>query len=475
MLRLWKYGLVFSAGLILLIAVYLALPARGVFEPSAFQPAELPPWEGPLEPNSLLQSADVIGLDQLQGPEELAVGPDGWFYTGTGDGFIKRFDLDGNVEIYAETGGRPAGVDFDTDGNLYVAVGYRGLMRVSPSGEVTLIADRIDGIDLNFVDGLRVGHDGMVYFTRASAKYTMHDWLYDFLESSPNGMLLRHDPETGNTDILSDNMYFPNGVVLSPDGDYLLINETSRFRIMRYWLEGPRAGSLDVFADNLPRLPDGLALDPSSNELYVALSSRRSDQIDGLISQPGFVRNAFLRIPPFLFGELQRYAIFVVMSPEGEIIRSYHDPDGPEADDALTIKLDHPMGARQVSLIQLKRTRATETAETNYSGSSQILGLGKTPAQWVEVMAGMGIDISERTLRERANETGAFYRLGRTMLITPAQIDTIFEGGQSFRSKFTRGAVSTGPRGGLNITVGQSPAPTGEAIRHLQKRSHGTG
>ena len=57
---------------------------------------------------------------------------------------------------------------------------------------------------------------------------------------------------------------------------------------------------------------------------------------------------------------------------------------------------------------------------------SQILGLGKTPAQWVEVMAGMGIDISERTLRERANETGAFYRLGRTMLITPAQIDKIF-------------------------------------------------
>ena len=59
-------------------------------------------------------------------------------------------------------------------------------------------------------------------------------------------------------------------------------------------------------------------------------------------------------------------------------------------------------------------------AETNYSDSSQILGLGKTPAQWVEIMAGMGIDVSERALRERANETGAFYRLGRTMLITPA-------------------------------------------------------
>lgn len=50
--------------------------------------------------------------------------------------------------------------------------------------------------------------------------------------------------------------------------------------------------------------------------------------------------------------------------------------------------------------------------ETNYSDSSQILGLGKTLGQWVQVMANMGIDISERTLRERANETGAYYRLG---------------------------------------------------------------
>ncbi len=67
------------------------------------------------------------------------------------------------------------------------------------------------------------------------------------------------------------------------------------------------------------------------------------------------------------------------------------------------------------------------------------------------------------------------YALIGEVLITPAQIDTIFEVGQSRRSKFTRGTVSTGRRGGLNTTVGYSPAQTGEALRHLQKRAHGTG
>lgn len=114
-------------------------------------------------------------------------------------------------------------------------------------------------------------------------------------------------------------------------------------------------------------------------------------------------------------------------------------------------------------------------AETDKSDSSQILGLGKKPSEWVELMADMGIDISERTLRERANETGAFYRLGRTMLITPTQIDKIFEGGQACRSKSTRGVASSGLKAGSSTTAGQSQAHTGEALRHLQKRAHGTG
>jgi hypothetical protein len=62
---------------------------------------------------------------------------------------------------------------------------------------------------------------------------------------------------------------------------------------------------------------------------------------------------------------------------------------------------------------------------TEHAEQSQILTIGKTPAQWVEIMATHAIEISERTLREKANDTGAFFRLGRTMLITPAQIDTI--------------------------------------------------
>ncbi len=46
-------------------------------------------------------------------------------------------------------------------------------------------------------------------------------------------------------------------------------------------------------------------------------------------------------------------------------------------------------------------------AEINKTDSSQILGLGKTPAQWVEIMAEREIEISERTLRRMESGDGA--------------------------------------------------------------------
>jgi hypothetical protein len=114
-------------------------------------------------------------------------------------------------------------------------------------------------------------------------------------------------------------------------------------------------------------------------------------------------------------------------------------------------------------------------AETELSEESQILRLGKTPTQWIKAMARLGINIAERTLRKRANATGAFHRLGRTMLITPAQIDTIFEGVPSCHSKSIKGGTISGRRGGSNTMVGQSQVHTGAALEHLQKQAHRTG
>ncbi len=106
---------------------------------------------------------------------------------------------------------------------------------------------------------------------------------------------------------------------------------------------------------------------------------------------------------------------------------------------------------------------------------SVILDSGKRPGEWVEVLAERGYEVSERTLREKANRLGACYKLGREMIITPEQLDTIFMEGQPCRSKHTAGAIPIGSGAELSSTGPRSPNTTGKALEQLRKRAHGTG
>jgi len=72
----------------------------------------------------------------------LAWGPDDMLYmtgpTVTSFDSVRRIDRDGNETTFYRGLGRPQGLAFDTDGNLYVAAtlrGRRGIVRISPGGE----------------------------------------------------------------------------------------------------------------------------------------------------------------------------------------------------------------------------------------------------------------------------------------------------------------------------------------------------
>jgi sugar lactone lactonase YvrE len=51
--------------------------------------------------------------------------------------------------------------------------------------------------------------------------------------------LLRYTKQ-GGTELLLDKIHFANGVTLAHDESYVLVCETPRARILRYWLKGPK-------------------------------------------------------------------------------------------------------------------------------------------------------------------------------------------------------------------------------------------
>ncbi|MES2819695.1 MAG: SMP-30/gluconolactonase/LRE family protein [Pseudomonadota bacterium] len=312
---------------ILLAAVALFL----VFTPSPIDPLAwtappAPAMTGVLEPNDSLMKAELLARGQLQGPEDTAVDAQGRVYAGLHDGRIVRLEADGGIETFAETHGRPLGLDFDAKGDLIVADAYKGLLAIDPKGSIKVLSSEAAGVPFAFTDDLEIARDGRIYFSDASQRFEQPDYLLDLLEARPHGRLLRYDPATGETEVLLDKLYFANGVALSAEQDFVLVNETYRYRITRYWLTGEKAGSHEVFIDNLPGLPDNLQGD-GAGTFWVALPSPRKADIDFLHRHP-WLKTQLAKLPRALWPKPEAYGLVIALNEQGQIVRSLHDTSG---------------------------------------------------------------------------------------------------------------------------------------------------
>jgi len=295
-------------------------------DPASFRPEKAPALVGPYAPNERLAAAERLGGGQLQGPEEIAIDAEGFVYTGTADGTIKKISRQGEVTTFANTGGHPLGLDFDADGNLLVAEPYSGLLLVNPQGEVTTLVTEFEGEKLGLLDDVKVARDGWVYFTEASRKYPLDKFQLDFLEARANGRLLRYDPNTGTTELVLDQLYFANGLAFSADQDFIVVAETSRYRLTRYWLAGPRAGEREIFLDNLPGLPDTISSN-GQGTIWVAYYSIRDRLIDGLQPYP-WIKGLLAKLPTELLPKPKSYSLVVAYDENGQVLQSLHDTDG---------------------------------------------------------------------------------------------------------------------------------------------------
>jgi sugar lactone lactonase YvrE len=311
----------------------LAAMAAGVLilipnpiDPLAWEAPAAPPMNGVMQANDTLLQAELIGQGQLQGPEDTAVDAEGRVYAGLHDGRIVRIGADGMLEEFADTQGRPLGMDFDAAGNLIVADAHKGLLRLDRRGGIQVLAREAGGVPFRFTDDLDIASDGRIYFSDASSRFTQPEYMLDLLEARPHGRLLRHDPATGNTEVLLDDLYFANGVALSAREDFVLVNETYRYRILRYWLKGDKAGTREVFIDNLPGLPDNLQGDRAGT-FWVALPSPRKASVDRLHRLP-WVKAQVAKLPRPLLPKPIPYGLAIALDEQGKILRSLHDSSG---------------------------------------------------------------------------------------------------------------------------------------------------
>lgn len=320
-MKLLKY----IALLLLLLVFYFTFKSTPI-DPIAYTPPVPIPMEGILAPNTLLSSAEILAEGKVNGPEAIAIDKAGVIYTGTADGNITRVFPDGRVEPFINTGGRPLGMKFDSSGNLIVCDSWKGLLSISKDGKVTTLTNSADNIPFAFTDDLDIASDGAIYFTDASSKFHQPEYLYDLLESKPHGRFLKYDPRTKETNVLLNGLYFPNGVALSQREDFVLINETYRYRITRFYLKGDKKGTSDIFFENAPGFPDNI----TSNRrgvFYVAFFTVRNPLLDSIQPHPHLTK-FISKLPKFFWPRPKPYGFVMSLDENGNILASYQEPKG---------------------------------------------------------------------------------------------------------------------------------------------------
>ena len=305
-------------GTILLLAVAIdvrwlknraKLLARSYVSPTYFA---LPPLQqvsrAPTSPyaiNDILSVAEPIGVGEVDGPEDVILDEAGNLYCGSRDGDIIRFLAPDHKrrEVYAHIGGSTLGLAFDRQGSLLVCVGGMGLYKVTRAREVIKLSDEttrswwsiVDDSRMRLADDLDIAPDGRVFFSEATIRYEMHDWIIDALEGRGNGRIICYDPRDGSSKTVISGRQFPNGICMVPDGQSFLFAETWGCRVSRYYFDGPKTGQVEAVIPDLPGYPDNINR-ASDGNFWCGIIGMRAPAFDLAQKMPKFRRHMVAQI-----------------------------------------------------------------------------------------------------------------------------------------------------------------------------------
>jgi gluconolactonase len=193
----------------------------------------------------------AAGLDHA---ECLAFDRNGWLWSGGEAGQIYRISPEGSVDTITTMGGFCGGVAWTPDdAELFVCNPHHGIVRVERGGRWSVFAQNAGTHKLvcpNYGVFDREGN----YFVTDSGNWAKR-----------NGYLMRFGCDAKG-EILAGPFGYANGLAMTAGEEHLYMAESDTDSVYRIEIATGRA---EVFAHDVGRLPDGLALD-AGGDLYTS-------------------------------------------------------------------------------------------------------------------------------------------------------------------------------------------------------------
>ena len=177
---------------------------------------------------------------------------------------VKSVSLAGDLRTEFEIDDQPSGLGWAPDGSmLIVSMTKRQVLRRTADGKIALHADlshiatyHCNDMVLDAAGGAYVGNFGFNLDAEIEAR-----GVPDVLANHATAKLAYVAPD-GQTRVAAEDMHFPNGPVITPDGKTLILGETLAACLTAFDIgAGGDLSNRRVWASTAPAVPDGICLD----------------------------------------------------------------------------------------------------------------------------------------------------------------------------------------------------------------------
>lgn len=327
-IKLLNYGMA-----ALIFSIFLTSCA---IKPTAWTPSAKPKFEGKLALNEKLTNATKIHLLGYYGAEEFAIDRNNDIYCGVhkgpddfSSGAILKIKPDDTIEEFLATDNWVTGMQFDENGDLIALLNDVGLVKINADKSIdTLMTETPEGAPIRMGTGLKIAKNGLIYFVNMSSthKTSMKYINKLILEMKPTGGVYSYNPKTKKSQTISQGNYFGNGLEISTNQDFILVSETSRYRIVKYWIAGEKKGTSEVFMDNLAGFPNNISRS-ETGDFWIGFTTKRNDQLDKIHPKVGMKKIVY-GLPSFVQPKPEKFGMVIKISEEGELLQSLFDSHG---------------------------------------------------------------------------------------------------------------------------------------------------
>ncbi len=244
-------------------------------------------------------------LDGLMFPEGPRWRQDKLWFTDQHAKHIKTVDTNGNSQLIAELSDLPGGLGWLPDGRLLVVSMCNRQLLVLEQEQLRLFAD-LSALASFHCNDLLVDQQGRSYV--GNFGYDLHAGA-----AVSTAEIIMVSPE-GIPKIVSTEVIFPNGMVITPGGSTLIVAETFASRLSSFNIQSDASlGKRKLWADLDGAFPDGICLD-QKNGVWVACPNTgdviRVEQGGVVTDKVTTIGNAYA----CMLGGIERNTLFVLTS-----------------------------------------------------------------------------------------------------------------------------------------------------------------